>query len=484
LLTLQERVELARLLEIEIPLHLILYPQPGPQTQADESEADITGYGGSAGGGKTFDLLRAPTKHIDNPGFGAVIFRRTMKQVKDEGGIWDQSEDLYSLGSGKANLTERFWQFPSGATIQFAGLENENDKYDWQGTEICLLEFDELTHFTKSQFFYLITRNRSTCGIRPKVKVTMNPEPGWVKELFAPWVDRTFPNPAESGEVRYFIRGKADQIVWLPEKPERTPCNCLKEGCENCFPPEKSITFIRASVYDNRKLLETNPGYITNLMVQDEVDRRRLLDGDWDVKPPHLVLDAYDETRNDIGWFEIPADWPLRAVGMDFGGHNTAEVVLTEEPSTGKLIVIGEDWPGHDRSYSDIADEIRNLSGNRTPTRGAGGNRTTEQGWRQAFRKEGIPLDEPDPKHADPKLQYKTVNDLFRSGDLLIMGCPKLKAMITSFKRKQDKYGNVTDDFDDAPYHLLAALRYIVIKLRPPKDVKVFAVEFFGAKSA
>lgn len=463
----------------------IFPPQEGPQSAYLFCDADITGYGGAAGGGKTFGTLLDASQFVDNPGYGAVIFRRTMKQVKDEGGPWDESANLYPLVGGKPNLSQAYWTFPSGATISFAGLEHEHDKYAWQSAQICRLYFEEGTHFTEGQFWYMLSRNRSTCGVRPQVRITMNPYPGFLKRLFAPWVDKKFNNPAQPGEIRWFKR-ENNQIVWVDDPPARQPCECLKPNCLNCFPEEKSITFIPASVYDNKELLRKNPDYLINLKVQDEVEKRRLLYGDWDAKPAHLVLDAFVEARNVIPYREIPKAWPSYA-GADFGSVNQAEVAVVEELAwdadkkrwgdpTGKLIVIGAHWPGVTRSFEQIGNDIRDICGG-MPKSGAGGNRTGEQGWRQAIRKEGIPMEEPNAKHADPVLQYQCVNDEFRSGNLLIMesntgdkaaGLAQLIEMINNFQRILGDDGKPTDKFDDTKFHLLAALRYITVKLRPP----------------
>lgn len=449
---------------------LQIKPQEGPQTAFLSTAADIAVYGGSAGGGKTYALLVEPLRHVNNPQFGAVCFRRTLKQVKDEGGIWDQSSAIYpSIGAGP-NLTDRSWKFPSGSSIQFAGLEHEASKFDWQGSQICLLLFDELTHFTEGQFFYLLTRNRSTCGVRPYVRATTNPGAGWVKKLLAPWVDRKFPNPARSGEIRWFVR-EQDQIVWVPTPPKRPKCTagddgtgCLEEGCENCFPPEKSITFIRASVFDNKVLLRADPGYLTNLMAQPELERRQLLDGDWDARPPHAVIDAFDEHRHVVPWRDTTG-W-IKAVGADFGTVNSAEVVLAEDPQSKDLYIIGEDWPGHSRSFCSIADAVRELA-HGTPHHGAGGSKQ-EEGWRHAMRKEGIALEEP--AYRDVTVQYQCVNDEFRANRLFVFDtCPKTIQMLLNFQRALDDDGLPTDKFDDTKWHLLAALRYIVAKMRPPK---------------
>lgn len=440
--------------------------QPGPQRQFLESEADITVYGGAAGGGKSYALLLDPLADSHNPGFGAVIFRRTLKQVKDQGGLWDTSEKIYPGLNADPNLTDRKWTFPSGAVVQFAGIEHEHDKLNWQGSQIALIGFDELTHFTEGQFFYLLSRNRSVCGARTRIRATTNPGPGWVKRLLAPWVDSKFTGKrAEPGEVRWFRR-RHDKIVWLDEPPKIEPCDCLKEGCENCFPTAKSITFIPSRVWDNRKLLESNPQYVANLHTLAEHEQQALLHGDWDSVLPHRVIDAFDETSHVVPHREIPAHW-LRAVGMDFGGINTAAVAIRIDPETEELWIVGEDWPGHSRTFDQIGKDVKAICGG-MPHKGCGGNRTSEEGWRQAMRKEGIPMDAP--QLGDPAIQYQCVNDAFRQGALKIFDtCEKTIGMLNTFQRKLDGNGMPTDEFKDTDFHLPAALRYIVSFLRPPK---------------
>ena len=449
-------------------------PNSEPQKMFLNCDADIAIYGGSAGSGKSFAELLLASLHVSNPRFGAVIFRRTIKQVKDEGGIWDQSAELFPLIGATPNLSGMFWKFPSGANVQFAGIETEASKLTYQGSQICYILFDELTHFSESMFFYMMSRNRSTCGVKPRMRATTNPEPGWVKKLLAPWVDRKYPIPAKSGELRWFIR-ENNEIKWVPKPVDRGACTdgpnlegCYKDGCLKCFPPEKSITFIRASIYDNRDLLKVNPEYLSNLQALHDVDRKRLLEGDWDAKPEHLMIDAFDESRHVVSWREIPPDWK-RYIGADFGGINGAEVVIAEDPDNGNLIVVDEDWPGESRSFESIANKIRKMCKG-TPHKGAGGNRTTEQGWRQAMRKEGIPMSEPNKKHTNPGLQYQCVNDAFFDGKLTVMeNCKLTIQMLGEFCRELGDDGEVTDDFDDTRFHLLAALRYIVVTLLPPK---------------
>lgn len=114
-------------------------PQEGPQSHFLSTPADIAIFGGSAGGGKTFSLLLEPLRHIANPNFGAVVFRRTSVQVRNQGGLWDESKQLYPNIGGKPHEYDLWWEFPSGASISFAHLEHDKNVFDWQGSQIPLL---------------------------------------------------------------------------------------------------------------------------------------------------------------------------------------------------------------------------------------------------------------------------------------------------------------------------------------------------------
>jgi hypothetical protein len=150
-------------------------PQPA-QERFLRSKADISIYGGAAGGGKSYALLLAPLRHIHRPGFSGIIFRRQGTQILSEGGLWDVSERLYPhLGAIGSRRTMR-WRFPSGARVKFSHLEHAKDRFQRMGTQVAFIGWDELTHFTESQFWFLLSRNRSTCSVRPYVRATCNPD--------------------------------------------------------------------------------------------------------------------------------------------------------------------------------------------------------------------------------------------------------------------------------------------------------------------
>ena len=304
----------------------IIRPQPGPQEMFLSSPADIVIYGGGAGGGKTWGLLLEPLRHIHNPEFGAVFFRRNMKQVKNEGGLWDESMNLYQplMAVPKESTSE--WIFPSGAKVSFAHLEHEKTKFDWQGSQIPLECFDELTHFSEGQFWYLVSRNRSMCGVKPYIRCTCNPDPdSWVATLIAWWIDQEtgYPIPERAGVVRYFVR-LGDTIVWA-DTPEQLSEYTMPDEDSKMVPiPPKSLTFIPALATDNKALMASNPEYLANLMAQGTVQRERLMRGNWKIRASEGMFKRH--------WFGI-VDAPPRLVRVVRGW----DLAATEVDSQGVM---------------------------------------------------------------------------------------------------------------------------------------------------
>ena len=264
-------------------------PQAGFQMKFLASSADITIGGSAAGVGKTYALLMEFARHVENSKWGGVIFRRTSPQIKAEGGLWDTSMDLYPLLNAQPRESTMEWIFPSKAKLKFAHIEYDKNVLDWQGSQLAFIGFDELTHFSSNMFFYLLSRNRSTSGIKPYVRATCNPDPeSWVAKLIEWWIDQEtgFPIPERDGVVRFFMKN-GSSYVWGDSKAEVLEKSgfILDKLAEksNINPEEfvKSITFVSGNIYQNEELLKVNPGYLANLHSQDEATRSSLLDGNW-----------------------------------------------------------------------------------------------------------------------------------------------------------------------------------------------------------
>lgn len=275
----------------EVEKKEIKKPQPGPQSAFLSSPADIAIFGGSAGGGKTAALLMEAVRYTENPNFGAVIFRRTSPEITNPGGLWDESQIFYGdITGAKPTMGKTLWEFKSGAKVVFKHMQHEKDKFAWQGSQICLICFDELVHFTATQFFYMLSRNRSTCGIRPYIRATCNPDSkSWVKDFIGWWIDPNtgFPIPERSGVLRWMIR-HGDSIIWGDSPKEifdyvrEHKLDVGKDGAKINIQP-KSVTFIAATLYDNKILMEKDPSYLASLMALPYVERERLLGGNWNI---------------------------------------------------------------------------------------------------------------------------------------------------------------------------------------------------------
>ena len=298
-------------------------PQKGPQTKFLKCNADICIYGGAAGAGKTFAILLEPIFHLHVKHFGAVIFRRNSTMVRNQGGLWDTSMQLYSSPrlKGVPKETTLEWDFPTQTTVKFAHLQYESDVLSWQGAQIPLIIFDELTHFTRSQFFYMLSRNRSTCGVKPYIRATTNPDSeSWVRDFIDWWIDPEtgIAIPERSGKIRYFIQLN-DEIIWGECKAD------LHLKYPECLP--KSFTFISASIFDNQKLLAADPGYLANLHALPRVERERLLNGNWNIKPSaglyfqkgyFEIIDAIPQTREKIRYWDRAATKKTETNDPDF----------------------------------------------------------------------------------------------------------------------------------------------------------------------
>lgn len=325
----------------------VIRPQPGPQEAFLGSSSDIAIYGGAAGGGKTFGLLLEPVRHSANPGFGGVIFRRTTVQVRNEGGLWDESEALYPLLGAEPIQHTLDWKFPSGANIGFAHLEHDKTVLNYQGAQIPFIGFDELTHFSQKQFWYMVSRNRSMCGVRPYIRATCNPDAdSWVAKFIAWWIDEDtgYAIPARSGVVRWMVR-VGEGIVWADSPEELAHHTMIDEtGTEVPIPP-KSVTFIAAKLTDNKALMAADPSYQANLLALPRVERERLLGGNWKIRAAAGLLfkrawcPVVDVAPSDL---KIVRGWDLAGTPKtdDNDPDWTAGTKIGVSRATGRYIVL------------------------------------------------------------------------------------------------------------------------------------------------
>lgn len=280
-------------------------PQDGPQTAFYNSNAKIVIYGGAAGGGKTAACLIDAARYLDISGYGAVFFRRTYPEIFNQGGLWDNASDWYPLLEG--NPARPLWRFPNNCKISFHHLQHEKDVSGWLGAQLPRLYFDQLETFTERQFWMLIGRCRTTLPITPQIRCTCNPDAeSFVAKLIDWWIgDDGFPIQSRSGVVRWFVKHK-DDLIWENDRDalENYVSKHDIRGTPNSF------TFIPATVADNKILLESDSEYVANLEAQHELDRQRLLLGNWKIKP--VAGKVFNR-----GWFDIIDTLPEECYSKD-----------------------------------------------------------------------------------------------------------------------------------------------------------------------
>jgi hypothetical protein len=332
-LTPEERAEIMALVRKD---DAIWRPQPGPQAEAYASEANIVGYGGAAGGGKTDLMLgRILTKQQT-----AIIFRREATQLQ---GIYDRLAALLGNRDG-FNSQDKIWRPPSKPHLQieFGSVPNADDVGKYQGRPHDFIGFDEATNFLESQVRFLLGWLRSADEtVVKQALLTFNPpttaEGRWVISFFGPWLDKQHPNPAKPGEIRWFgtVNGKDYEVedgrkfVIIDDEPsyDFDPADYL--GREELIVQPLSRTFIKAKVTDNPRLMAT--GYMATLQAMPEPLRSQMLNGDFEAgmeDDPYQVIPTAWVDAAMARWTDKVAKGPQDSIGLDVarGGKDATTI--------------------------------------------------------------------------------------------------------------------------------------------------------------
>jgi hypothetical protein len=353
-MSVSERAELRRLFRLaQQKTPAIWNPLPGPQTTAFYSEADEVYYGGAAGGGKTdLELGLAATEH-----YRSIIFRREYKQLS---AIIERSKEL--LNPIKTfNEQKLLWRLPGGRQIEFAAVQHEDDKLNFQGRPHDLYAFDELPQFTETQYRFIIGWARSTRpGQRVRILGAGNPptsaEGEWVIMRWGAWLDEQHPNPAEPGELRWYAT--IDQEEREVEGPER-----FEYKGELVIP--RSRTFVPARLDDN-PYLAADGRYLSVIQGMPEPLRTQLLYGDhsiglgedaWQVIPTAWIREAQARWKPD-GWPTDDNDTPLpvEQLGVDIAQGGRDRTVLARR--IGDWYAEPEVHPGPETPDARVAADL------------------------------------------------------------------------------------------------------------------------------
>lgn len=345
-LTPNERDELAELIEADIAEYT-WRPLPGPQTMAYESTADVIGFGGAAGGGKT-DLAIGMAL---NQHHRAQMFRREGPQLV---GIIDRLAEIVGSRDDINGKPTVYWDDARDLKIEFNSVPNLGDETKYQGRPKDLLVVDEAANFLEMQVRFLKGWVRTTRpGQRTRTLLTFNPpttaEGRWVIDFFAPWLDKKHAlYPTEPGKLRYvYVDPKTGKDVWILDDNGAPFVIVHGERCYRFDPldyrPEEIIkpesrTFIPSRITDNPFLVST--GYMAQLQAMPEPLRSQMLLGDFEAgmeDDPWQVIPTKWVEIAQARWKERTPRGEMLAMGVDVargGRDNTTLATRHKTPET------------------------------------------------------------------------------------------------------------------------------------------------------
>ena len=271
----------------------------------------------------TVTMLTKPLYDIGNKHFNGIIFRKNkddFENIVNESIRW--FDDLGKYNKSKDDMT---WNFKSAAKLKLSTYDMPYPEFDtrYRGQQFAYIGIDELPQMPFEYFKFLLTCSRNTIGVRSQILGTCNPDPlSWLRIFLDWWIGKEdtvysdgqrhpelkgFIIPERDGVIRYCYMpdDSVDNIVW-GNTPDEVYEQCKETidaawddtleqfGYDRKSFAVKSVTFVKANLYDNKALLKNDPAYIANLLNQPLEVRMREFDGNWDIiKISDDIIKAY-----------------------------------------------------------------------------------------------------------------------------------------------------------------------------------------------
>jgi hypothetical protein len=225
----------------------------------------------------------------------------------------DRAKEWFSNTEVKWHDNDKRWQFPSGASLTFGYLDNDSDRYRYQGAELQFIGFDELTQFPEAWYRYLLSRLRRKSGVEVPLRARSATNPGGIGHE---WVKRRF---VDEGRVGPFIPARLDDNIHLDRESYRASLDAL-----------------------------------------DPVQRAQLLDGIWVRDSGGLVYSAFSPDLCHVAQVSHDAKWRY-VLGMDFGYNDDCAFVILGWPRYSRTVYVLESFKQDKLLPPDCADVVKAL---------------------------------------------------------------------------------------------------------------------------
>lgn len=262
-------------------------PQEGPQVDAITADwCPILLYGGAKFGGKSDfllgDYLQDVPKYREH--WQGILFRRSYKEFTE---LIRRSQQLYPKAGAIWKKGDSEWHFEEGAILRFRFLESLEDLQNYWGHSYPWIGVDELGDWEdENAFFRLFTLLRYGDAPIPTKRLRATANPG---------------GPGHQIIKKYFINPAPRGYKLLHDE---------KLGMNRMFIP--------ASLDDNKKGTENDPGYEKRMnRAGSEALVKAWRWGDWD-QVAGQYFNELDREKHFIEPFQIPTHWS-RFMAMDWG---------------------------------------------------------------------------------------------------------------------------------------------------------------------
>lgn len=254
-------------------------------------------------------LLMAALRYVDVPGYSAILFRRTYKQLIESGAILDRFKSWMAGKNVKKEERGMTWVFPSGAKIRFGHIHREADKYNYQGAEFQFIGFDEATMFEPDIYTWAFSRLRKPTVSCNYCSLPLTRAGANFIHLASQKEACNTPMPDERVLSQYTPAERDGMTVF--DLPLQVIATANPGGLSHEFFKERFVDPANPDVHDEEEIeqrkqrayipstIRDNPSlnqeeYMATLQNLSMVDRERYLNGDWEILEEGNLFKASD----------------------------------------------------------------------------------------------------------------------------------------------------------------------------------------------